>query len=140
METEATITGIRSIVLVDDEDDHHFITRLILRKAGYDGDHRSFHSAEEALQHLRSNPGSVDLLLIDINMPGTNGFDLLRICEAEGLLPNGRTLTVMCSSSNRPMDIQAARGFASVDDYIEKSFTIEQFDRLNAAFRRRNEP
>lgn len=137
MDHPAIAEGIRTIVLVDDEDDHHFITRLILRKAGYSGDYRAFHSADEALGHLRANQASIDLLLIDINMPGTNGFDLLRICEHEGLLPNGRTLTVMCSSSNRPMDIQAARRFQSVDDYIEKSFTVEQFDRLNAAFLRR---
>ena len=128
---------IENIVLVDDEDDHHFITRVTLKKAGFRGRLDAFHSAEEALQHLRAGDHPPDLMLVDINMPGTTGFDLLRILEAEGVLPDGRSLVVMCSSSNRPMDIEAARRFKSVDEYVEKSFNLEQFERLADAFARK---
>lgn len=138
MESSSVLTGIASIVLIDDEDDHHFITRLMLRKAQFQGSYVTFRSADEALVHLRTHGRTVDLLLIDINMPATSGFDMLRTCEEEGLLPNGRTMVVMCSSSNRPDDIQTARRFRSVDDYVEKSFTVEQFERLNAAFTHRS--
>lgn len=124
------------VMLVDDEDDHHFITRLTLRKAGFTGRFESFHDAHQALAHLRSMPVAPDLFLVDINMPGVSGFQLLETCEREGLLPNDRTLVVMCSSSNRPVDIEAARGFRSVNDYIEKSFSVEQFQRLRDAFQR----
>lgn len=125
------------MMLVDDEDDHHFITRLILKKAGFKGRLTSFHAAEDAIEHLRSIPDRPDLFLVDINMPGTTGFDLLRTCEKEGLLPDHRMLVVMCSSSNRPMDIDTAKRFRSVDDYIEKSFSVEQFERLSEAFARK---
>jgi CheY-like chemotaxis protein len=128
---------IENIVLVDDEDDHHFITKVTLRKAGFQGQLTAFHKAEDALHHLRSGDRPPDLMLVDINMPGTTGFDMLRILEAEGLLPDDRSLVVMCSSSNRPMDIEAARRFRSVDDYVEKSFNPEQFERLSEAFARK---
>lgn len=128
---------IENILLVDDEDDHHFITKVTLRKAGFQGRLAAYHTAEDALRHLRSDEEHPDLILVDINMPGTTGFDLLRILEAEGLLPDDRSLVVMCSSSNRPMDIEAARRFKSVDDYVEKSFTLEQFERLADAFARK---
>lgn len=128
---------IEHIVLVDDEDDHHFITKMTLKKAGFHGHLAAFHTAEDALRHLRAGPAPPDLMLVDINMPGTTGFDLLRILEAEGLLPDDRSLVVMCSSSNRPMDIEAARRFRSVDDYVEKSFNQEQFERLSEAFARK---
>lgn len=124
-------------MLVDDEDDHHFITRLMLKKAGFTGRMDSFHNADDALNHLRSSPAPPDLFLVDINMPGTTGFDLLRILEAEGLLPDDRSMVVMCSSSNRPMDIEAARRFRSVDDYIEKSFDLDQYHRISDAFARK---
>ena len=129
--------SIEHIVLVDDEDDHHFITRVTLKKAGFTGRLAAFHTAEDALAHLRSGAALPDLILVDINMPGTTGFDLLRILEAEGLLPDDRSLVVMCSSSNRPMDIEAARRFRCVDDYVEKSFNQEQFERLSDAFARK---
>ena len=129
---------IENIVLVDDEDDHHFITRVTLKKAGFQGRLNAFHTAEECLRHLRSGGQPPDLILVDINMPGTTGFDMLRILEAEGVLPDDRSLVVMCSSSNRPMDIEAARRFRSVDDYVEKSFNLEQFERLSEAFARKH--
>ena len=125
------------IMLVDDEDDHHLIARMVLRKAGFTGELLAFHDAEDALSALRTTTPPPDLLLIDINMPGTSGFDMIQRCEAEALLPNGHTLVVMCSSSNRPMDIEAARRFKSVDDYVEKSFNLEQFERLSDAFARK---
>ncbi|MBL7984228.1 MAG: response regulator [Flavobacteriales bacterium] len=126
--------SIAHILLVDDEDDHHFITRLALRKSGYEGTLVSVYSAEEAIHQLRTMQPRPDLLLVDINMPGTSGFEMLGCCEQEGLLPNGTTLVVMCSSSNRPMDILAAKQLRSVDDYIEKAFNEDQFRRLQAAF------
>lgn len=129
--------AIENILLVDDEDDHHFITRVTLKKAGFLGRLDAFHTAEDAMRHLRAGSEPPDLILVDINMPGTTGFDMLRILEAEGLLPDDRSLVVMCSSSNRPMDIEAARRFKSVDDYVEKSFNLEQFERLSDAFARK---
>lgn len=129
--------SIERILLVDDEDDHHFLTRLALKRTGFTGTFTSCYSAEDAINQLRDPDHVPDLFLVDINMPTTNGFELLIRCEREGLLPNGHTLVVMCSSSNRPMDIDAARRFTSVDDYIEKSFSAEQFERLQVTFARK---
>ena len=35
-------------------------------------------NATDALQHIREHPSDIDLLITDINMPGMNGFDLLK--------------------------------------------------------------
>ncbi len=108
---------------------------MVLRKAGFTGELMAFHDAEDALSALRTTTPPPDLLLIDINMPGTSGFDMIQRCEAEALLPNGHTLVVMCSSSNRPMDIAVARRSPCVDDYMEKSFDVEKFEHLGHLFR-----
>ncbi|HNM70721.1 MAG TPA: response regulator, partial [Flavobacteriales bacterium] len=128
---------IEHVLLVDDEDDYHFITRIVLKKAGFNGKFECFYSADEAMARLRTDSTKPDLILLDINMPGYTGFDMLRTMEAEGLLPNGTSLVVMCSSSNRPMDIEQARSFRSVDDYIEKSFDLGQFERLTEVFKQK---
>lgn len=121
---------IEHIMMVDDEDDYHLITRLMLKKAGFTGRLTLFLSAEDALAHLRDTAERPDLLLVDINMPGTNGFEFLERCEGDGLLPNKGTTVIMCSSSNRPLDMDMANRFASVHGYVEKALSVEQFERI----------
>ena len=82
---------INHIMLVDDEDDHHFITRLMLKKAGWTGTFTAFLSADDAVEYLCNTHARPDLLMVDINMPATNGFEFLALCEREGLLSNDST-------------------------------------------------
>lgn len=124
------LTSVSHILLVDDEDDCNFVTKLVLKKAGYSGKLTTFTSAEEALVYLRGNNELPDLMFVDINMPKHTGFDLLAMCENEGLLPNGCTSVVMFSSSNRPADLERALSFRSVIGYVEKALSVDTFERV----------
>ncbi|MEZ4759149.1 MAG: hypothetical protein R2810_05105 [Flavobacteriales bacterium] len=54
MNTASSVhADIRHIILVDDEEDCHFVTRLVLKKAGYTGQVTWFTRPEEALQAIR---------------------------------------------------------------------------------------
>lgn len=118
------------IMLVDDEDDYHLITRLMLRKAGFKGKLSAFLDPAEAMDHLRNSDSQPDLLLVDINMPATDGFQFLESCNRDTLIECDATTVVMCSSSNRPVDMQMARDVSCVREYIEKPLTTEQFTRI----------
>ncbi len=124
------------ILLVDDEDDCNFVTKLVLKKAGHTGKLTCFTSAEEALEFLREQAERPDIMFVDINMPKITGFDMLATCESEGLLPNGHTSVVMFSSSNRPADLEKALSFRSVIGYVEKALSIESFERVSADHKR----
>ncbi|MCC6542246.1 MAG: response regulator [Flavobacteriales bacterium] len=126
----SVLPSVASIILVDDEDDCNFVTKLVLKKAGYQGRLTIFTSADDALEHLRGGEEGPDLMFVDINMPKHTGFDLLTFCEEEGLLPNDRTSVVMFSSSNRPADLQRALSFRSVIGYVEKALTVDSFERV----------
>ncbi len=128
---------IEHIYLIDDEEDSHFVTRLVLKKAGYAGRVSVFHTAPEAYEALRSAPTPPDLILVDINMPGVNGHEFVRMCEQHALLPNGRTSVVMFSSSTRPQDMEAARGHASVAGFLEKALTVDRFNQIQLLHRQR---
>lgn len=122
--------NIEHIMMVDDEDDYHLIIRLMLKKAGYAGKLTAFLGADDALEHLRRSPEPPDLLLVDINMPATTGFEFLEYCMRDTLLSCDDTTVVMCSSSNRPLDMDMAKKFPCVMKYIEKPLTVEEFDNI----------
>lgn len=136
----STELAIQHILLVDDEEDCNFVTRMVLKRSGYAGRITCFTSASAALEHLRSGEDRPDLMFVDINMPGMTGFDLLAACESDGILPNDHTSVVMFSSSNRPCDMDQARRFRSVVGYVEKALTTESFEQVVSGHKTRRSP
>lgn len=122
--------NVSHILLVDDEEDCNFVTKLVLKRAGFDGRLTCCTSATEALKHMRSGTDLPDIMFVDINMPAVNGFEFLSTCENEGLLPNDLTSVVMFSSSNRPSDLERALSFRSVIGYVEKALSVDSFERV----------
>jgi len=79
--------------------------------AAYDG-----HEAQDLLYEKR-----YDLLLLDVNTPGINGFDLLKEARAEGVTAPAIYIT----SLNSVEDLET--GFKSGgDDYIRKPFSLKE--------------
>src|SRR5580704_7738091 len=86
-------------------------------------------TADEALVRIRSS--TYDLVLLDINMPGMNGFEACHAIRAVSEVPI-IMLTV------RATDQDKVRGFESgADDYVTKPFsTAELLARINVAMRK----
>ena len=77
-------------------------------------------SSNEAIKELYSE--TFDLLLLDVNVPDLNGFELLKELRDNNIL----TPTIFITSLNMVEDMQ--KGFDSgCDDYIKKPFDIEEF-------------
>jgi|SRR5271155_2964373 len=68
-----------NLLLVDDNDDVREITALLLRDSGYEVIEAS--SGIAALAALGANP-AIDLLIVDLAMPGMSGIDLLERARA----------------------------------------------------------
>lgn len=63
------------VLVVDDSKTIQFLQRVVLEEAGH---HVSLASnGKQALEIVRANPQSIDLVLSDIDMPQLDGFGLL---------------------------------------------------------------
>ncbi len=66
------------ILALDDSASDLFFLRRQLRKAAPDCELHEFKYAEDALRFLKSpDRPALDLVLVDINIPRTNGFDFV---------------------------------------------------------------
>ena len=109
----------RTVLVVDDEPDIRLLTRLMLTTGGY----RVLEAAtgEEALETLNEHP--VDLVFLDIRLPGIDGWEVLRrVQEADDLsnLP-----IVMMSAHTSPSTLARAREAGSAG-YLVKPFKEEE--------------
>jgi CheY-like chemotaxis protein len=67
------------ILVVDDEESLRDLSRVVLQAKGYTV--TAVHSAQAAMESL-ANDMAVDLIVSDVNMPGEDGFDLIKQVRA----------------------------------------------------------
>jgi len=86
---------------------------------------------EEALRELKTS--KYDAVVLDVMLPGINGFDVARTLRARA----DYTPILMLTARGRPEDVLS--GFeAGTDDYLPKPFDLDIFlARLNGLLRRR---
>jgi two-component system, OmpR family, alkaline phosphatase synthesis response regulator PhoP len=89
-------------------------------------------NGEAALGELEANPLSIDLVVLDVMLPGITGFTVASRMRASGWL----TPILMLTARGRAEDV--LRGFeAGADDYLPKPFDLSiLIARINALLRR----
>jgi CheY-like chemotaxis protein len=94
-----SLAGVR-VLVVDDEDDTRELLTMTLERQG--AEVLTAASAFEALPVLeRERP---DVLLSDLEMPGEDGYELIRKVRALGPLRGGRTPAAALTAYARPED------------------------------------
>ena len=88
---------------------------------------------QAALDRLLANRATYDAVILDVMLPGRNGFDVVRQLRAAGhFVP-----VLMLTARSRPADV--LQGFeAGADDYLPKPFELQiLLARLRGLLRRR---
>ena len=82
----------------------------------------------EAVQAVKDH--QPDVIFLDIRMPDMDGFSLLEELEKWPVNPFGNSRVFMLSSTLDERDLEKARSFKSVTDFIGKPLTIELCSKL----------
>ena len=115
------------ILVVDDEQTIADLVSVYLDNEGYTV--HKFYTAEEALHCIANTP--LDMAILDVMLPGTDGFSILREIRREHTYP-----VIMLTAKEQELD--KINGLAlGADDYITKPFRpLELIARVKAQLRR----
>jgi two-component system alkaline phosphatase synthesis response regulator PhoP len=109
----------QKICIIDDDPFLLDMYNLKFKQAGYDV--ACFTDSTEALASLRGDT-TYDAVLLDLVMPKTDGFEVLKAIREENLCGD-KTVLVILSNQGQDKDIARAEEF-SIDGYLIKANTL----------------
>lgn len=117
-----------SIVIVDDEKEIADLVDVILKNEGYET--LKFYDSCEAFKEIQNNK-NIDLAILDVMMPGIDGFELCAKIRESYMYP-----IIMLTA--RVEDVDKITGLSiGADDYVTKPFNpLELLARVKAQLRR----
>jgi len=130
---------IQSLCVIDDDVIYQFAVKLTIKQLGLAEQVLTFSNGELAQKYFVENAENKsvlpDVLLLDINMPVMDGWDFL-IWFSENKKTISKNIPIfMVSSSIDWRDIERAKSFEEVIDYVSKPLTdgsfFEIMEKLN---------
>jgi len=113
------------IALVEDDDEAAFYTKEFLKDCGFDVE--LFTLATDAIANLKFN--KYDILLLDLNLPDFNGFEILRSIKNIVAIP----IIVISAYSDIKTKLRAFK--LGAIDYIVKPYDLQELEaRIWASF------
>lgn len=118
---------LKQILIIDDDEDLSFIISEMLESYGYSVTCAT--DSERAFELLSEN--TYHLILLDINLPDTTGFELCKELRRISTIP-------VIFASARTSETDRITGFdIGGDDYLPKPYSMkEMLSRVNALIRR----
>ncbi|MGN8067528.1 response regulator [Mucilaginibacter sp. 22184] len=124
-----------SVLLIDDDEINNFISIKLIKKALLNTEIMACLNGKFAIEQLsdiqRKDPEKMpDYILLDINMPIMNGWEFLDEYKRLNIDPQGKSKIYIISSSVFSNDINKAKSYPLVKDFISKPLNVEKIKEL----------
>ena len=121
----------QTILLVDDSENDLDLMRIAFQKAQFNNPLQQVRNGEEAIAYLKGEGAYSDrsafplpaVMLLDLNMPMKNGFDVLDWLRSKSSL-HKRIPTIVLTASARPEDVERAFDLGA-SSYLVKPGALE---------------
>jgi two-component system response regulator VicR len=117
----------KKILCIEDEEEMIDLMRLILERKGFE--FRGANGGQKGLEMVQQE--KPDLVLLDLMMPGVDGWEVYRQLRADDRLKDVPVIVVTAKAQS--IDKVLGLHIARVDDYITKPFSSQ--DLLNSICR-----
>jgi CheY-like chemotaxis protein len=112
------------ILMVDDDRDDLFLTEICFRQSSLPVEFVALESAEALFAYIKDNGiGSIDVLLLDLNMPVTNGLETLKVLKS---YPHYSELSVFMFSTSAHAEHRLESLNSGAQGYINKPSSLKQ--------------
>lgn len=129
-----TMRKLNCILLIDDDEPTNFLNEMIISQLNCTKSIVAKQSGREALDYLSTEQDGVfpqpDLILLDINMPGMNGWEFLDKYKELDKAQKGKVIIMMLTTSLNPDDEAKANGITDIKSFMRKPLTIEAFQAI----------
>ena len=133
---------INCILLIDDNPADNAFHKIRIKQSGVCDHIQVATSGPMALAYIRSagEPGKQetiykpDLIFLDINLPGMDGFDFLDEYHQLPEALKSKVVIIMLTTSLNPDDRERALSYAEVSRFENKPLTVEMIQEAVATY------
>ncbi|TQD38508.1 response regulator [Haloflavibacter putidus] len=116
------------VCIIDDDKIYQLLIKKMFKMLNGHVKLKSLLDGQEALQHFTEDKPTYDIVLVDLNMPRINGWELLKEMQDKNILPNAHVY--IATSSIDYQDQKKAKDYEIVKGILTKPITKEKLEQL----------
>ncbi|PZD77781.1 response regulator [Mesonia sp. K7] len=119
-----------TICIIDDDKIYQTLLKKTILRVDDKVSVSSFYNGLEAFEYFKAYNFNYEIILIDINMPIMDGWELIEACEGMCERHENPPKIYIATSSIYEEDRQKARTYAFVKGYITKPITTKKIEEI----------
>jgi CheY-like chemotaxis protein len=121
---------LKCVMLIDDNEDDNFYHKMIIREVDLAQHVEIAETGFEALNILKSETHTPELIFLDINMPAMNGWEFLEEYKKLNEEQKAQIVIIMLTTSLNPADQKKAEQIPEISGFETKPLTTEMLKKI----------